>query len=83
VRDTQASAEALATGKGRLDQAWNMFDPRRWRDGSQRWHPRRPETVEEVERLREAERRIAATTGWNSSTMVIGRLLQRLRSETR
>jgi hypothetical protein len=66
----------------RAEQTRNNFVPQPWRVGPERlWPTRHPETIEEVERLRAAERRIAATTGWNSSTMVIGRLLQRLRSD--
>lgn len=65
-----------------LDRTWDNFDPQRWRENSDKlWPPRRPESTQEVEQLREAERQIAATTGWNSSTMVIGELLLRLRGE--
>lgn len=65
-----------------LDRTWDKFNLKRWREGSDLlWPARRAETPEEVERLRETERSIANTTGWNSSTMVIGRLLERLRAE--
>jgi hypothetical protein len=65
-----------------LERTCGNFNLRRWNDGSeQRWPNRHPETAQEVERLRETEREIASTTGWNSSTMVIGRLLERLRGE--
>jgi hypothetical protein len=60
----------------------SSFNLARWREDSERpWPLRHPETAEEVEQLRDAERQIACTTGWNSSTMMIGRLLERLRSE--
>jgi hypothetical protein len=36
------------------------------------------EDTEEVEQLRQVERRIAAT-GWNSSTVVVEQVLRRLR----
>lgn len=37
------------------------------------------EDTREVEQLRQVERRITAATGWNSSTLVIGQVLRRLR----
>lgn len=65
-----------------LDRTWENFDPKRWRENSDKmWPPRHAETNQEVHQLREAERKIATTTGWNSSTMVIGHLLRRLRGE--
>jgi hypothetical protein len=65
-----------------LDRNWDSFDLRRWRGGSEElWPTRRPETVEEVERLRATEQEINDSTGWNSSTMMIGHLLERLRAD--
>jgi hypothetical protein len=67
-----------------LERTWDKFNLQRWREGSERlWPTRHPETEQEVERLRQTEREITNTTGWNSSTMVIGRLLERLREEHR
>jgi hypothetical protein len=72
----------LTEGSPMLERTWDGFNLKRWREGSERlWPTRHPETDQEVERLRETERHIASTTGWNSSTMVIGRLLERLRGE--
>lgn len=39
------------------------------------------EGTQEVEKLRQAERHIAAATGWNSSTRVVGQLLRGLRGD--
>lgn len=39
------------------------------------------EDTHEIDQLRQAERRIAAATGWNTSTQVVGRVLQRLRND--
>jgi hypothetical protein len=79
VHDPQTGVTEAESGLGRLGQPWAPFTLTRPREAS--GMPRSPHNVEEVERLRDAERRIASTTGWNSSTMVIGRLLQRLRSD--
>jgi hypothetical protein len=39
------------------------------------------EDTQQVEQLRQTERQIAAATGWNSSTLVIGQVLRRLRGD--
>lgn len=39
------------------------------------------EATQELEQLRAVERDIAITTGWNTSTMVICRVLSRLREK--
>jgi hypothetical protein len=81
MHDPQAEVRPAASGLDRLGQPWQRFSVTRLRHGSHVPNSFRDvEDVEEVERLREVERRIAAATGWNSSTMVIGRVLERLRS---
>jgi hypothetical protein len=63
-----------------LDRTRERFALKRWHEVSDQLRPaHQAETTEEVERLRQTEREISAATGWNSSTMVIGRLLERLR----
>jgi hypothetical protein len=81
MRDSQARVTGAAGGLDRLGQPWARFSLMRTREASDMPRaPRNVEDVEAVERLRDVERRIAAATGWNSSTMVIGRLLERLRN---
>jgi hypothetical protein len=82
MHDPQATVgAAAASGLGQLGQPWSSFSQTRPREASGMLKGFRDiEEVEEVERLRDVERRIASATGWNSSTMVIGRLLERLRS---
>ena len=64
-----------------LDRTWDNFNLERWHENSDRLWPPRPCDAEtrQAERLRETERRITEATGWNSSTLVIGHLLDRLR----
>lgn len=39
------------------------------------------EDTHEVDQLRQAERRITAETGWNTSTLVIAQVLRQLRGD--
>jgi hypothetical protein len=67
-----------------LERTWDSFDAKRWREGSERmWPTRRSETVQEVELLQATEREIHYATGWNTSTTVIGHLLDGLRAARR
>lgn len=66
-----------------LSRAWDNFGlPRRRRRPGQACPPAwATEDTQEVEQLRQTERRIAAATGWNSSTRVVGQLLRGLRGD--
>lgn len=66
-----------------LGKTWDSFRLQRRRKHSGRvsapaWAT---EDTREVEQLRQTERRIAATSGWNTSTQAIRQLLRRLRGE--
>jgi hypothetical protein len=66
-----------------LGRAWDDFDLPRWRKRPGKVCPPSwaTEGTQEVEQLRQTERHIAAATGWNSSTRVVGQLLRRLRGD--
>jgi hypothetical protein len=68
-----------------LSRIWDAFHLLRERKLSRRaktpvWAT---EDTEEVELLRQVERRIDAATGWNSSTVVVAQVLRRLRGDHR
>jgi hypothetical protein len=66
-----------------LDRTWDNFDADRWRENSALMWPApwMDEPTCTAERLREAERRITRATGWDSSTVVVGRVLDGLDGE--